>query len=114
MSEADASMQAYEKLLAQMPSIGFFSRKKRILAFLKVTAMAQEMIDEGEITVDHALFILSILSRKNPAFQKAAMMTALNLPKMQKRVLKPIGLQYANEFRCNLQLLPVDVDEEEG
>lgn len=110
MDEADKSLQAYDKLYLSIPSIGFLNRKKRIAAYLKVTEMTQQMIDEQEISEDHAIFLLSILVRKSPPFQKAAMMTALNLPNIDKKLLKPVGFKYANEFRCGLQLFPVDED----
>ncbi len=108
MDKADKSIQAYDKLLQSIPAIGFLSRKKRINAYLKVTDITQKMIDEQEISEEHALFLLSILVRKCSAFQKATMMVALNLSNIDKKRLKPVGFKYANELRCSLQLLPVD------
>jgi len=108
MDEAEQSIQAYDKLYQSIPSIGFLSRKKRINAYLKVTDIIQHMIDEQEISEEHALFLLSILVRKSSPFQKATMMVALNLSNINKKHLQPIGFKYANEFRCSLQLLPVD------
>lgn len=108
MDEADISLQAYDKLHSNIPSIGFLSRKKRIKAYLKITAMAQDMIDEQEISEEQAIFLLSILARKSSPFQKAAMMTALNLAKIDKKLFSAVGFKYANELRCSLQLLPVD------
>lgn len=108
MEEAEKSLQAYDILSESMPSIGFLSRKKRIKAYLKVTEKAQSMIDAQEINEEEGLFLLSILSRKHAAFQKAMMMTALNLAKIDKKLLTPIGFKYVNEFRASLQLSPVE------
>lgn len=110
MEEAEKSLQAYDTLLESVPSIGFLSRTKRIKAYLKVTETAQKLIDAEEINEEEALFMLSILSRKHGAFQKAVMMTALNLPKIDKKVLTPIGFRYVNEFRASLQMTPVEQD----
>jgi hypothetical protein len=52
--------------------------------------------------------LLSILARKCAPFQKAAMMVALNLASISRKQIQPIGFRYANEMRCNLQMLPVD------
>lgn len=108
MDEADKSLQAYEKLYQSVPPIGFLNRKKRIAAYLKVTGLAQRMIDAQEISEEQALYLLSILARKCAPFQKAMMMTALNLANIDRCLLRPVGFKYANEFRCSLQLLPVD------
>lgn len=108
MDDSEKSILAYDKLYSNMPSIGCLSRKKRILAYFKIAEMTQVMIDEGEISEDYALFILSILARKCSSFQKAAMMVALNLNTIDKKRLFPIGFKYANEYRCSLQMLPVD------
>jgi len=108
MDEADKSLAAYETLSNSMPSIGFLSRKKRIIAFLKVTKKAQEMIDKQEISEDNALYLLSILTKKTANFQKAAMMAALHLATVDRKIIPAVGFRYANEMRANLQMLPVD------
>lgn len=108
MDEADKSIEAYDKLYNSVPSIGFLSRKKRIIAFLKITKMTQQMIDDQDISEEQALYLLSILVRKCARFQKAAMMVALNLATISRKQIQPIGFRYANEMRCNLQMLPVD------
>ena len=108
MDEADKSLQAYDKLYQSIPAIGFLSRKKRIAAYLKVTGLAQRMIDDQEISEEQAFYLLSILVRKCAPFQKAMMMAALNLASIDRRLLQPVGFKYANEFRGSLQLLPVD------
>lgn len=107
MDEADRSLAAYETLHTGMPSIGFLSRKKRILAYLKVTKLAQQLIDDEQISEDNALYLLSILARKSADFQKAAMMVALNLVTININLIPAIGFKHANEMRCNLQMLPV-------
>lgn len=109
--EAAKSLQAYDELYRSIPSIGFLSRKKRVKAYLTVTKQAQRMIDDQEISEEQALFLLSILARKNSSFQKATVMTALNLAKIDRKHLQPIGFKYANEFRCSLQFLPIDDNE---
>jgi vesicle coat complex subunit len=108
VDEADKSIEAYEKLYKSVPSIGFLSRKKRIIAFLKITKMTQQMIDDQDISEEQALYLLSILARKCARFQKAAMMVALNLASINRKQIQLIGFRYANEMRCNLQMLPVD------
>lgn len=110
MDDADKSFKAYDKLNNSIPSIGFLSRKKRIIAYIKVTKTAQLMVDNKEISEENAVFLLSILVRKVPSFQKAAMMVALNLPTMDKKILQSVGFRYANEMRCNLKMMPVDSD----
>jgi len=110
MDEADKSLAAYETLHNSIPPIGFFSRRKRVIAFLKVTKIAQKMINEDDLSVDNSLYLLSILARKSADFQKAAMMVALNLASIDSKIVPAIGFRYANEMRCNLQMLPVDDD----
>ncbi len=108
IDSADKSLEVYETLSQNIPSIGFLSRKKRIIAYLKVTKMAQQLVDEQTISEENALYLLSVLSRKNPTFNKAAMMTALNLATIDRKLIKAIGFKHANEMRCSLQMLPVD------
>lgn len=100
-------VEVYEKLLENMPSIGFISRKKRIKAYIKVTKLAQEMVDAEEISEDEALFILSLMAKKSNTFRKAVTMTALNLNTIPKEAFKAVGFRYADEMRCNLNLHPV-------
>lgn len=104
----DNIIRVYKKLAKCVPAIGFLSRRKRILAYLAVTINAQQMLDTEEMSEAEALFVLSMLMRKNKNFQKAGMMAALNLPGLDKDTLKPIGLLYANEVRKNLNLALVD------
>ena len=104
----DNIIRVYKKLFNSVPAIGFLSRRKRILAYLTVTINAQQMLDAEEMNEEEALFVLSMLMRKNKNFQKAGMMAALNLPGLDKETLKPIGLLYANEVRKILNLAPVD------
>ena len=108
MDEADKSLEAYDMLNNKIPSIGFLSRKKRIIAYLKVTKLAQQLIDDKNISEENALYLLSTLVRKNASFQKAAMMVALNLANIDRKLIRPIGFQYANNMRCNMQMTPVD------
>jgi hypothetical protein len=108
MDESEQALQAYDQLYNSIPSIGFLSRKKRISAYLKVTEETQNMIDNGAITEDQALFLLSILVRKCSKFQKSAMMAALNLASINNKNLQPIAFKYANDYRCSLNMLPVD------
>ena len=108
MDEADKSLEAYEQLYQSVPSIGFLSRKKRIIAYLKVTRLAQQMIDEQEISEDNVLYLLSILVRKYAPFQKAAMATMLSLANIDRKLISAVGFKYANELRTNLQMYPVD------
>lgn len=108
MDEADKSLAAYDTLYNSMPSIGFLSRKKRVIAFLKVTKKAQKMIDDEELSEDNALFLLSILAKKTSQFQKSAMMSALHLATIDRKIISTIGFKYANEMRANIQMLPID------
>ncbi len=110
MDEADTSIKAYDKLYKSVPAIGFLNRKKRIRAYLKVTKIAQQMIDEEEISEDQVLFLLSVLVRKNSRFQKASMMIALNLSDIKRELISSVGFKYANDFRCSLKMIPVDND----
>jgi len=108
MDDADKSLEAYDRLYKIMPSIGFLSRKKRVRAFLKVTKQAQQMIDEQMLSEDNALYLLSVLVRKSASFQKAAMMVALNLAQIDRKAISLVGFNYANNMRCNMQMMPVD------
>ncbi|MCF7970642.1 MAG: hypothetical protein K9L22_05690 [Methylococcaceae bacterium] len=96
--------EAYEKLLKNMPSIGFVNRKKRIKAYMQLSKIADYMIENNEISEDEALFIFSLLMRKCSNFQKAAMMTALTLNSIGKGVLPPIGVKFSLDVRKNLSL----------
>lgn len=113
MTDDDKIINIYKKLAKCVPSIGFMSRRKRILAYLTVTINAQQMLDTEEMSEEEALFILSMLMRKHKNFQKAGMMAALNLPSLDKDTLKPIGLLYANAVRKNINLAPIDHEESE-
>ena len=104
MSFEESTSRAYDKLFANMPAIGFMSRKKRIKGYSQITEIAQYMITSEEITDEATLLIFSILMRKCANFQKAATMTALSLESIAKNVLSPIGLQFALEVRRNLSL----------
>ncbi len=108
MDEADKSLAAYETLKNSIPSIGVLSRKKRIIAFLKVTKKAQEMIEKQDLSEENALYLLSILTKKIADFQKATMMAAMHLTTVNRKIIPAIGFRYANEMRANLQLVPVD------
>lgn len=103
-------LEVYEKFLKSMPSIGFVNRNKRIKAYIKVTNLAQKMIDNQEISEDEALFVLSIMAKKSNPFRKAITMTALSLETLPKGAIKAIGFKYADEMRCTLNL-PSAIDE---
>ena len=105
---ADNAIKAFEKLARSVPDIGFMNRRKRVLAYLVVSTNAQRMIDNEEISEEEAVFILSLLMRKHRNFQKAAMMAALTLPKLDKEMIKPIDRKYLNEVRKHLKHAPVD------
>ncbi len=107
MDEADKSLAAYETLKNSIPSIGFLSRKKRIIAFLKVTKKAQTMIDQQDLSEENALYLLSILTKKIADFQKASMMSAMHLATVNRKIIPAVGFRYANEMRANLQLVPI-------
>ena len=109
MEEAVLSLEestelAYEKLLKNMPSIGFISRKKRIKAYIEITNIADYMLKNEEVSMEGMLFILSMMMRKCADFQKAATMTAFSLDSIGKDVLSPIGLNFNLEIRKNLNL----------
>jgi len=96
--------EAYDKLLKNMPSIGFINRKKRIKAYIQLSEMAEYMIKNNEINEGQALFIFSLLMRKCSDFQKAATMTALTLNSIGKGVISPIGIKFSLDVRKNLNL----------
>ncbi|WP_428356635.1 hypothetical protein [Methyloprofundus sp.] len=104
ISLEDRTTDAYEKLVDNMPPIGFISRKKRIKAFIQITEMAQYMINTEEITEEIVLYIFSVMMRKCAAFQKASTMTALSLDSIAKNTFSPIGLEFILEVRRNLNL----------
>ncbi len=108
MNSNDESMEAFEALYQSMPPIGFLNRKKRVIAYLKVTKLAQKMVDDKVLDEDNAKYLLSVLARKYAPFQKAATMAALHLGTIDKAFISPLGFRYANDFRCNLNMLPVD------
>lgn len=96
--------EAYEKLLKNMPGIGFINRKKRIKAYIQLSEMAEYMIKNNEINEGEVLFIFSLLMRKCSDFQKAATMTALTLNSIGKGVISPIGIKFSLDVRKNLSL----------
>ncbi len=106
------ALEIYDKLYSSIPPIGFINRKKRIAAFLKITNMLQQMIDEEMVSEDDGLYLLSVMVRKCTRFQKAAMMTALNLETIDRKLVSTIGFKYSNDFRCSLRLYPVDDEED--
>jgi len=95
---------AYEKIRKNMPSIGILSRTKRIKAYIDVTKVVEYMIESGELSVQDALFIFSMLMRKFSRFQKAASMTAMSLDTIGRNVMPPIGVRFAVAARRNLNL----------
>ncbi len=108
MDESEMSLEAYEELFKSMPSIGFLSRKKRLIAFVKVTKKAQQLLDDKQLSEENCLYLLSVLARKCGDFQKSAVMAALNLSAFKPGQISVIGFKYANDMRCNLQMMPVD------
>ncbi len=104
--------KTYKILYSSMPSIGFLSRKKRILAFISVTRDLQSMIDAGDTNEEEAMFVLSMLMRKNKDFQKAAMMTALNLQHIGSNPLTDTAFKFANEIRTNMKLFSIDKQQD--
>ena len=109
MSEENISLEeqttdAYEKLIENMPSIGFINRKKRIKAYIQLTEIAQYMIGNEEISEESAMYIFSVMMRKCADFQKAATMTALSLNTIGKNVFSTVGLKFIIEVRRNLNL----------
>jgi hypothetical protein len=103
-NNADKITLAYEKLRKIMPSIGILSRKKRIKAYIEITNIVDYMISADEISEEDALFILSMLMRKFAPFQKSASMTAMSLENIGRKVISPIGVQFAVAARRNLNL----------
>ena len=100
----EKTTDAYEKLVDNMPAIGFISRKKRLKAYIEITEIAQYMITSEEITEESAMYIFSVMMRKCANFQKATTMTALSLGSIGKNVFSPIGLQFILEVRRTLNL----------
>jgi len=96
--------EAYNKLHHSMPSIGFFSRKKRIQAFIDISKIADYMVTTDEVSAEEMLFIFSLLMRKLSSFQKSATMTAMSLDMIGRKVIAPIGVLFIVEVRKNLNL----------
>jgi hypothetical protein len=92
----DNAEKIFKILYSSMPSIGFLSRKKRILAFISVTRDLQSMIDAGDTDEEEAMFVLSMLMRKNKDFQKSALLTALNLQHIGNKSLTETAVKFAN------------------
>jgi len=99
---ADRAIRAFEELALNVPKIGFLNHQKRIRAYLTVSKNTQQMIDDGEINEEEALFILSLLMRKHKNFQKAAMMAALNFSKLDKKSMSSLDRKYLIEVRKHL------------
>lgn len=112
--DTENSVLAFNRLTNHLPSIGFLNRKKRVMAYIKVTKLAQQMLDNQEITEEEALFVLSLMMRKHLDFQKAASMTALSLPQIGSEPLTKIGFLFANEMRKSLKMERVKGKGEEG
>lgn len=104
---ANDAIHIFAELSDCMPPIGFLNRNKRLNAYITVSQKAQLKIEAEQINTDEALFVLSLLARKNKDFQKAAMIAALSLAKLDPKLLSPIGVQFANEIRANMKLSPV-------
>jgi len=110
--ELENTEKIFKALYNSVPPIGFMSRKKRIMAYIKVTKKLQDMIDNGEADQEEALFVLSMLVRKHKQFQKAGMMTALNLQAIGSKALSDIGFDFANQVRNNIKLHAIDKEED--
>ena len=102
------TLKIFAELCDIMPPIGFISHKKRLTAYITVTTKAQSIIDSNQINEGEMLFVFSMMVRKKKDFQKAAMMTALSLPKLNAEILSPVGFKFVNDIRVNMQLSPVD------
>ena len=102
------TLKVFAELCDIMPPIGFISHKKRLTAYITVTTKAQSIIDSNQINEGEMLFVFSMMVRKKKDFQKAAMMTALSLPKLNAEILSPVGFKFVNDIRVNMQLSPVD------
>lgn len=107
---AQKTVKVFNELCSNMPPIGFFSHSKRLSAYVAITTKAQSLIDAGQISEGEILFILSMMIRKKKDFQKAAMVAALSLPKLDPEKLPPLGFKYANDMRVNMRLSPVEVN----
>ncbi len=70
------------------------------------------MVEAGDTDEEEAMFVLSMLMRKNKNFQKAAMMSALNLQHIGSKPLSETGFKFANEIRTNMKLFSIDKQED--
>jgi len=82
---------------ANMPSIGFLSRKKRIEGFNLACYMIEELSvnDDGEIDMEKATEAAIILSHMNNKFHKASYMTALNINRLSVGTLNRLAYTFA-------------------
>ena len=107
-NSADKSLKAFANLTDLMPPIGFFSQDKRLSAYILITDRVQRFLKNDTLTEEEAMFVLSLLVRKNKDFQKASMSTALSLHKLDFSYFSSIGISFANEVRKNTNFAPVD------
>ena len=80
-------------LREEMPSIGFFSKSKRLQAFIIISNRAQELADHDTEIAMEALTVLSYVSN---AFQKAAITAAANIDGFSIGTLYSSGWSLAN------------------
>ena len=95
----DRAMATLNRLKQDVPSIGILNQRRRIRAYLAVTARLQGMLQRHTLTEREALFVLSALSGGHRRFRKAAETAAAHLYEIPGASISAIGLTFANEIR---------------
>ena len=74
-----------------MPSIGFYSKIRRIEAYAKVSHMAYELCEDNDTIIE----ALALLAHMNKKFQKAVHTVVLNINSIPRCLLGSPAHQFA-------------------
>jgi len=97
--------EIYQNLKSNMPSIGFCSRDKRIIAAQTVCYHAQELINNGRAEEDLVVSALALLYNQYKPFSKAMIAIALHAPKFPIGSVDKLCQQFTHEI-CIANNLP--------
>lgn len=92
-TEKPSALDIAAILRNEMPSIGFFSKSKRLSAYFFITARAEELAGADKALAMEALDLLSYLSKP---FNISALVVAMNMERIPTGSMSLVGWDYAN------------------
>lgn len=82
----DRAIELSDYVLTRLPSIGFYSAQKRIIAFLVACEIYQKQINKGIVDYDLASLSMLILKLTNKSFLKAITMFEIKIKQGRLRL----------------------------